>query len=313
MIHFPSARTRSTNLCPFGTSLSAAQGGNSAQAKACSFHLNSVSLFQSVSISTASFRMVATAALANPRRPASRAAQLFSAENRCVRLIKAVAASNNMLRMALSPHLEMRPDQSISPDWYHRGVRPRKAPTSPTRRNRAGSSTSATKLYDTMDPTPGMVINRRATGCFSAFSFTARSRSAAASQRAAWARMNPSAMARKTGSRSPAAASWSRKTCRWPPFPIPVKRIPKVLRVPRMWPSRSLRRLNSCVRALTKQRSPSDSSRRTWTGVNHPVRASCARLSASAASDLLGRADRLSYALRASIHRDGSPSRSRPR
>lgn len=92
------------------------RGGNSGQAMASFFHLNSVSFFHNVSISTASFRAVATAALAKPRRPASRTAQLFSAENFCTRPIKVVAASNSRLRMVASPHLEMRPDQSISPD-----------------------------------------------------------------------------------------------------------------------------------------------------------------------------------------------------
>ncbi len=38
------------------------------------------------------------------------------------------------------------------------------------------------KLNATTEPTPGMVIKRWATGCFAAFSFTARSRSPAASQ-----------------------------------------------------------------------------------------------------------------------------------
>lgn len=92
------------------------RGGNSGQAMASFFHLNSVLVFQSVSISTASLRAVATAALAKPRRPASRTAQLFSAENFCTRPIKVVAASNSKLRMVPSPHFEMRPDQSISPD-----------------------------------------------------------------------------------------------------------------------------------------------------------------------------------------------------
>ena len=91
-------------------------GGNSGQAMASFFHLNSVSFFHNVSINTASFRAVATAALAKPRRPESRTAQLFNAENFCTRPIKVVAASNSRLRMVPSPHLEMRPDQSISPD-----------------------------------------------------------------------------------------------------------------------------------------------------------------------------------------------------
>ena len=76
------------------------RGGNSGQALASFFHLNSVSVFHSVSITTATLRAVATAALAKPRRPASRTAQLFSAENFCTRPIKVVAASN---RRSASP------------------------------------------------------------------------------------------------------------------------------------------------------------------------------------------------------------------
>ncbi len=78
------------------------RGGNLGQAMASFFHLNSVSVFHSVSISTATLRAVATAALTKPRRPASRTAQFFNAENFCTRPIKVVAASNSKLRMVPS-------------------------------------------------------------------------------------------------------------------------------------------------------------------------------------------------------------------
>ena len=91
-------------------------GGNSGQALASFVHVNAVSFFHSVSISTASFRAVATAALAKPRLAATRAAQLFSVANIFTRGIKVVAASNSRLRVTPSPHFETRPDQSISPD-----------------------------------------------------------------------------------------------------------------------------------------------------------------------------------------------------
>ncbi len=104
-IHIPAASTRSINLHPFGTWLPASSGENSGQAMVSFVPLNSVSFFHCVSISTAIFRAVATAALANPRRPASLTAQLLSAKNRCTRLIEVLAASTNALRMALSPHL----------------------------------------------------------------------------------------------------------------------------------------------------------------------------------------------------------------
>ncbi len=73
----PSFKTRTINLGPFGTWLPAAPDGYSGQAAASFVHLNSVSFFHSVIISTAILRAVATAALPNPRLAASRKAQLF--------------------------------------------------------------------------------------------------------------------------------------------------------------------------------------------------------------------------------------------
>lgn len=57
-------------------------GGKSDQAMASLFQLYSVPFFQSVNMSTAIFRAVATAALLYPRRAARRTAQDFSVENR---------------------------------------------------------------------------------------------------------------------------------------------------------------------------------------------------------------------------------------
>ena len=80
------------------------RGGTSGQAMASFVHLNSVSVFHSVSVSTASLRAAATAALAKPRRPASRTAQLFSAENFCT-----VRSRSLPLRTASSA-------------WFHRHI-----------------------------------------------------------------------------------------------------------------------------------------------------------------------------------------------
>ena len=133
-----------------------------------------------------------------------------------------------------SPPFDTRPDQSISPDWCRFGVSPRNAPTSVTRLNRSGLSTRAMKLSAFTGPTPGMVMRRHATGWAFAFFFTALSRSSAAWHSVEWVAINPSAMARSTGSVSPAVASWSRKFWRYRPWPMPVIRMPKVFSTPRM-------------------------------------------------------------------------------
>ncbi|OUS36960.1 hypothetical protein A9Q94_07095 [Rhodobacterales bacterium 56_14_T64] len=58
------------------------------------FQQNSVSFFQSVSISTAIFRAVAAAAFLKPFRAASRTAHDFKCENRLTSRIRQVAASS---------------------------------------------------------------------------------------------------------------------------------------------------------------------------------------------------------------------------
>jgi hypothetical protein len=94
------------------------RGGNSGYGFASLVHWKSVSVFQSVSIKTAIFLAVAIAALRKPLRPANRIAQDFRAKNLLTFRIKVDADSTSSDRMALSPRFEMRPDQSISPDWY---------------------------------------------------------------------------------------------------------------------------------------------------------------------------------------------------
>jgi len=59
-----------------------------------------------------------------------------------------------------SPARLIPPDQSISPDWNRRGVRPKWAPTVRESLNRAGSSTPAAYVRATSGPTPGTVISR---------------------------------------------------------------------------------------------------------------------------------------------------------
>jgi len=69
------------------------------QVVAFPFQQTSVSFFQSVSISTAIFRAVATAAFLKPFRAASRTAHDFKGENRLTSRISQVAASNKSPRI----------------------------------------------------------------------------------------------------------------------------------------------------------------------------------------------------------------------
>src|SRR5207253_3768811 len=68
------------------------------------------------------------------------------------------AASNNISRIMASPHFEMPPIRSISPDCCRRGVRPKAAPTDFELVKREGTSTVARKVSATTGPTPGVVI-----------------------------------------------------------------------------------------------------------------------------------------------------------
>ena len=71
------------------------------QVTAFPFQQNSVSFFQSVSISTAIFRAVATAAFLKPLRPASRTAHDFNGENRLTSRIRQVAGAVRLMRTGL--------------------------------------------------------------------------------------------------------------------------------------------------------------------------------------------------------------------
>src|SRR3712207_846944 len=93
-----------------------------------------------------------------------------------------------MLRADASPALLMRPVLSVSPDWYLRGVRPKCAPTSFERRNRAGSSTAEVKVMATTAPTPGTVISRRHTSSMRTIRRRSRCRFAYSARRQGLAR-----------------------------------------------------------------------------------------------------------------------------
>ncbi len=65
---------------------------------------------------TAIFREAATAAFLCPLRSANFVAQSFKRDGFLVQLINVDAAEYNNRRISQSPHLDILPDQSTSPD-----------------------------------------------------------------------------------------------------------------------------------------------------------------------------------------------------
>src|SRR5271163_2253935 len=74
---------------------------------------------------TASFRATATLALRRPFRLVSLAPQAFSPDHFGTRVSSTPAASNRYMRSMASPHFEIRPDQSISPEAWRPVVNPK--------------------------------------------------------------------------------------------------------------------------------------------------------------------------------------------
>src|SRR3954465_185331 len=94
---------------------------------------------------TAIRRATATTARFIPRCRAIFMPQALSHDHLMVRVIMTWAASNSSLRIIASPHFEMPPIRSISPDWWRRGVKPNTAPTALEFLKRAGTSTRRTE------------------------------------------------------------------------------------------------------------------------------------------------------------------------
>src|SRR5579863_9272545 len=78
--------------------------------------LNSVPSIHMRCRMTASFRATATLALRRPFRLVSFAPQAFSPDHFGTRVSSTPAASNRYMRSIASPHFEIRPDQSTSPE-----------------------------------------------------------------------------------------------------------------------------------------------------------------------------------------------------
>jgi hypothetical protein len=87
--------------------------------------------------------------------------QALSQDHLRVQANRAKAASNNIARIMLSPHLDMPPIRSISPDWWRRGVKPNAAPTVFELLKRLGTSIVARNVSATTGPTPGAVMSLR--------------------------------------------------------------------------------------------------------------------------------------------------------
>src|SRR5215475_15931904 len=78
--------------------------------------LNSVPSTHMRCRTTASLRATATVAFRSPLRLASLMPQAFSADHFGTRVSSTLAASNRYMRSMASPHFEIRPDQSTSPE-----------------------------------------------------------------------------------------------------------------------------------------------------------------------------------------------------
>src|ERR1700730_998886 len=86
--------------------------------------LNSVSSIHIRCRMTASLRATATFALRSPLRLASLIPHALSADHFGTRVSSTPAASNKYMRSMASPHFEIRPDQSTSPEAWRRVVNP---------------------------------------------------------------------------------------------------------------------------------------------------------------------------------------------
>src|SRR5215813_6268849 len=86
--------------------------------------LNSVPSIHMRCRMTASLRATATLAFRRPLRLASLMPQALSADHFGTRVSSTLAASNRYMRSMASPHFEIRPDQSSSPEEWRRVVNP---------------------------------------------------------------------------------------------------------------------------------------------------------------------------------------------
>jgi len=79
-------------------------------------HQNSVPSVQMQCRITAILRAIATRAFFDPMRLASRVPQALSGDQRCTFVRRTLAASYRHVRVNRSPHFEMWPCRSVSPD-----------------------------------------------------------------------------------------------------------------------------------------------------------------------------------------------------
>src|SRR5262249_41640190 len=104
-------------------------------------HRNSVPSTQMRCMITANRRARATMAFFIPRCLAIFIAQALSQDHFAERTSMLWAASYSIIRIISSPHRDIAPVRSFSPDWYLAGVSPNTAPTAFEFRKRAGTAT----------------------------------------------------------------------------------------------------------------------------------------------------------------------------
>src|SRR5262249_10985193 len=104
-------------------------------------HRNAVPSTHMRCMTTASPRASATIAFFTPRCLATFIAQALSQDHFAERASMLWAASYSIIRIISSPHRDIAPVRSFSPDWYLAGVSPNTAPTAFEFRKRAGTAT----------------------------------------------------------------------------------------------------------------------------------------------------------------------------
>jgi hypothetical protein len=148
---------------------------------------------------TAIRRATATTARFIPRCRAIFMPQALSHDHLMVRVIMTWAASNSSLRIIASPHFDMPPIRSISPDWWRRGVKPNTAPTALEFLKRAGTSTVARNANATIGPTPGTLMRRRQTSSWRTIASSRRCRTPSCSRNTLRAINSGSTIAARSG------------------------------------------------------------------------------------------------------------------
>src|SRR5262249_35069544 len=132
----------------------------SSQATATSlFHRNAVPPTHTRCIITAKLRSSATTAFFIPQCLAIFIDKALSQDHFAERTNMLWAASYSIIRIISSPHRDIAPVRSFSPDCYLPGVNPTTPPTPLEFRNRPGASTGTRRGTAPTGPTPGFATS----------------------------------------------------------------------------------------------------------------------------------------------------------